>query len=136
MYSVLRYSFGSTKANLLAACRRLPPTAESELISQETQGPKHMMQNLASDSIVLKTLRLEKEIFWTEHNLLPPDHIQHLWAAKNASLTSGLSSVLGPAAPTERFDLTSEPRHIPQLTPNMTRAQSVWLSALFSGPLD
>lgn len=91
-----------------------------------------MMQTLTSDSVVLNALRLEKEIFWTEHNCLPHEQIQHLWATKNAKLTS----LLGPTAPTERFDLTPEPRHIPPLTQAMARAQSVWRSTLFSGPQD
>ena len=80
--------------------------------------------------MVLNALLLEKEIFWIEHKYLPNEQIQQLWAAKNAKLTS----VLGPAAPMDRFDLTSEPRQIPQVTHTTTRAQSVWLSTLFSVP--
>lgn len=89
-----------------------------------------MMQTLPSDSVVLNALTLEKEIFWTEHSYLLPEQIQLQWANKNAKLTS----LLGPAAPTERFDLTSEPRQIPQLTQPMIRAQSVRRSNLFSAP--
>lgn len=89
-----------------------------------------MMQNLASDSMVLNALRLEKEIFWMDCQHLPEEKIQHLWATKNAKLTS----LLGPAPPTETFDLSVEQHQTPQSTQSMTRAQSVWLSTLFSGP--
>lgn len=65
-----------------------------------------------------------------EHKHQPKEEIQHLWATKNAKLTS----LLGPAAPTDTFDLSVEPRQMPQSTQSMTRAQSVWLATLFSGP--
>lgn len=90
-----------------------------------------MMHSVESDSMVLNALRLEKQIFWMEHNkYLPEEKIRHLWATKNAKLTS----LLGPAAPTETFDLSMDPHQMPQSTQSMTRAQSVWLSTLFSGP--
>ncbi|MCJ1430486.1 hypothetical protein MMC29_008404 [Sticta canariensis] len=78
------------------------------------------MQNLATDSMVLNALRLEKEIFWMEHKYFPEEKIQHLWATKNAKLTS----LLGPAAPTETFDLSGESHQMPPSTQSMTRAQS------------
>ncbi|MCJ1466092.1 hypothetical protein MMC07_004711 [Pseudocyphellaria aurata] len=79
------------------------------------------MQNPgSSDSLVLNTVRLEKDLFWMDHSYLTHEQIQTLWAAKNAKLTS----LLGLSAPSDNYDLTSEPRQVPPLTQTMMRDQS------------
>ena len=59
--------------------------------------------------LLLRSLRLEKETFWLEHQGLPSAETQRLWALR----TTDLLSVLGPSAPSEPLDLNDTvPRSI------------------------
>lgn len=88
--------------------------------------PPPTMEDLPSESYLVRNLRTMKEIFWLEHSSLPQDQIMQRWTAN----ISELSPLLGPDAPgTERGYLSSEPRHASstsQVTTNMSRTVSVW----------
>lgn len=84
---------------------------------------------------VLNALKCEKETFWIEHQHLLPDQIENLWVSRTTSLGYELSSLLGPAAPTQQLDLTLENTtlqalHMANLSmgliPDITSVPLVW----------
>ncbi len=76
-------------------------------------------------------MQMEKEIFWLKNKHLSPNELQRQWADKTAELTS----VLGPAAPTQRLDLDLKASGqramqqlpiVPRVLPELAGHCSVW----------
>lgn len=95
------------------------------------------MNHQPSNSIILSTLKLDKEFFWKENTHLPPDQVQQQWAIRNAQLEQELSSVLGPTAPIQGHNLAPETvpspglQQVPLLPPALVAIKgvnSVWRS--------
>lgn len=108
-------------------------------LSVKAIGFLNRMDHSPSDSVILRVLKLEKEIFWAENSHLSADQIQDEWAIRNAKLEKGLNSVLGPAAPIKGHHLVFEALPSPgsqlavpspALLVANTRGSFVWQSVL------
>lgn len=66
------------------------------------------MEDQRSSSVYLRTLKLEKEIFWAENRHCSPEQIQQLWTIRNKEVERELLSFLAPTDPIQDNHRTAE----------------------------